>query len=75
MGVGKIGHLLRHILVRGVAEAHADLPDRSLHQAERRAGYGQADRHLRADWLKRHPLRELIHHKAHTLMPAVESHG
>ena len=75
MGVGKIGHLLRHILVRGVAEAHADLPDRGLHQPERRAGYGQADRHLRADGLKRHPLRELIHHKAHTLMPAVESHG
>jgi hypothetical protein len=34
-----------------VAEAHADLPDRGLHQAERRAGNGQADRHLRADGL------------------------
>ena len=48
---------------------------RELNQAERRAGNGQADRHLRADGLTRHPLRELIHHKAHTLMPAVESHG
>lgn len=41
MGVGEIGHLLRHILVRGVAEAHADLPDRGLHQPERRAGNGR----------------------------------
>lgn len=26
VGAGEISHLLRHILVRGVAEAHADLP-------------------------------------------------
>ena len=75
MGVGEIGHLLRHVVVRGMAKAHAKLPLGRLHQPQRRARNGQADSHLRADGFKRHPLRELIHHKAHSLVPAVESNG
>jgi len=71
----KIRHFLGDIFMRCFAEPHLDLTAGGLRQTQCRTGRRQADRHFRANRPEVNPLSQLIHDKAHTLMPAVEANG
>ena len=61
--------------MRRLAETELRLAAVRQRQAYGRARRRQADRHFRADGAEIHPLGQLIHNEAHTLVSAVKAYG
>jgi hypothetical protein len=71
----KVGHFLREVIMRRLAETELRFAAVRQRQAYGRARRRQADRHFRADGPEIHPLGQLIHDEAHTLVSAVKANG